>query len=76
MGTDTLNKEALVKKCAMLDETIDELEIEISRTNAMVLEAEMSSMALEQLFQAMTDALWIIREDGVVVKFNQSMLNF
>lgn len=76
MGTDTQDKEALVKKCAMLDETIDELEIEISRTNAMVLEAEMSSMALEQLFQAMTDALWIIREDGVVVKFNRSMLKF
>jgi len=47
----------------------------ISEGNARQLRSEMTSLELEQVFSACTDALWVIREDGVVVRANDAMLD-
>ncbi len=52
----------------------EDLEQAFGATNQKLLYAEMSSMELEQVFRACTDALWVIREDGVVVRANDAML--
>jgi diguanylate cyclase (GGDEF)-like protein/PAS domain S-box-containing protein len=60
--------------CQQLQNTQATLEQVIGDNNAMLLRAEMSSMELEQVFSACTDALWVIREDGIVVRANPAML--
>jgi diguanylate cyclase (GGDEF)-like protein/PAS domain S-box-containing protein len=50
------------------------LEQAVGETNNHLLHAEMSSMELEQVFQACTDAMWVVREDAVVVRVNAAML--
>lgn len=67
------NKE-LRKACLSLQEMQDALETAYSEANTKVLRAEMSSLELEQVFQACTDALWVVREDAIVVRANEAML--
>jgi diguanylate cyclase (GGDEF)-like protein/PAS domain S-box-containing protein len=62
-------------RCQQLQSTQEALEQVIGDSNAKQLRAEMSSMELEQVFSACTDALWVIREDGIVVRANQAMLD-
>jgi diguanylate cyclase (GGDEF)-like protein/PAS domain S-box-containing protein len=42
--------------------------------NANILRADMARMELEQIFSSYTDAMWVVREDGVVVRANDAML--
>jgi len=60
--------------CESLEETQASLVQVISESNDKLLRSEMTSMELEQVFSACTDALWVIREDGVVVRANDAML--
>ena len=60
--------------CEDLEATQSALEKVIGEGNAKLLRSEMTSMELEQVFSACTDALWVIREDGVVVRANDAML--
>lgn len=64
----------LKDRCDRLEAIQAALERVIGDGNAKLLRAEMSSMELEQVFAACTDALWVIREDGVVVRANEAML--
>jgi len=50
------------------------MEEAICDSNTKLLHAEMTSLELEQVFSACTDALWVVREDGVVVRANAAML--
>lgn len=50
------------------------LELAIGQANTNLLHAEMSSMELEQVFHACTDALWVVRHDAVVVRANEAMV--
>ncbi len=61
--------------CQQLQSSQEGLEQAIGDTNAKLLRSEMTSMELEQVFSACTDALWVIREDGIVVRANQPMLD-
>ena len=45
----------------------------IGETNANLLRADMARMEFEQIFSAYTDAMWVIREDGVVLRANPAM---
>ena len=60
--------------CDQLKSTQAALEQLIGDSNAKLLHAEMTSFELEQVFSACTDALWVVREDGVVVRANAAML--
>ncbi len=67
-------KESLRQTCEDFQNMQTVLEQSLGETNNHLLTAEMSSMELEQVFQAFTDATWIVREDAVVVKANAAML--
>ncbi len=64
----------LQAQCARLQETQASLEQIIGESNGKLLMAEMTSLELEQVFTACTDALWVVRQDGVVVRANEAML--
>ena len=64
----------LRQTCEDLQNMQESLEQAFGQTNNSLLHAEMSSMELEQVFQACTDAMWVVREDAVVVRVNTAML--
>ena len=66
--------EELKATCANLQSNQSILEQLIGENNAGLLKADMARMELEQIFSAYTDATWVIREDGIVVRANTSML--
>jgi len=45
----------------------------IGDNNISLLRSDMARMELEQIFSAYTDPMWVIREDGVVVRANNAM---
>ena len=57
-----------------LIETRKALETAIAESNNKQLHAEMVSMELEQVFLAVTDALWVLNDDGIVIRANAAML--
>lgn len=64
----------LKASCAHLEAIQAAMEAAICDSNTKLLHAEMTSLELEQVFSACTDALWVVREDGVVVRANGAML--
>jgi len=64
----------LKASCTHLEALRAAMEEAICDSNTKLLHAEMSSLELEQVFSACTDALWVVREDGVVVRANAAML--
>ncbi|OHB28714.1 MAG: hypothetical protein A2X84_06400 [Desulfuromonadaceae bacterium GWC2_58_13] len=64
----------LRETCQDLENMQRVLEQAVGVNNSNLLHAEMSSMELEQVFQACTDAMWVVREDAVVVRVNAAML--
>ncbi len=64
----------LQQRCKTLKETQSALETVISESNNKQLHAEMLSMELEQIFWAVTDALWVLNDDGIVIRANEAML--
>nr|WP_320116623.1 diguanylate cyclase [uncultured Desulfuromonas sp.] len=62
------------EKCLELREMTTALEDYISRTNEQLLKSEMSDMELEQIFSACADPMMVIRDDGIIVRANRSML--
>jgi len=67
-------KRQLQSACAQLEKMQTILEDAICEGNAKLLQAEMTGMELEQVFAACTDAMWVVREDGIVVRANEAML--
>ncbi|PLX81768.1 MAG: hypothetical protein C0617_16090 [Desulfuromonas sp.] len=68
--------EELRLACEDAQDSLVGLEQAYGESNAKILRAEMSSMELEQVVQACTDPLWVIREDHIVVRANRAMLAF
>jgi len=66
----------LRQTCEDLENMQRVLEQVIGESNSNLLHAEMSSMELEQIFHACTDAMWVVREDSMVLRANAAMLNF
>ena len=64
----------LKENCDRLEAIQSALERVIGDSNNKLLRAEMISLELEQVFSACTDALWVVREDGVVIRANEAML--
>ncbi len=66
---------ALKNQCEELQELESHLEQIVGDDNAKLLRAEMTSLELEQVFSACTDALWVICENGTVIRANEAMLD-
>ncbi|MEZ4598281.1 MAG: diguanylate cyclase [Syntrophotaleaceae bacterium] len=62
--------------CENLQATQDALEHVIGTANHKLLAAEMLSMELEQVFYSCADPTWVVRQDGIVVRANEAMLQF
>ncbi len=58
-----------------LSQTQKALELVIAESNNRQLQAEMAGMELEQIFLAVTDAIWVISDEGIVARANEAMLN-
>ena len=67
------NRELLLN-CKNLEVVQSALELAIAENNSKQLQAEMISMELEQIFLAVTDALWVISDEGIVIRANEAML--
>lgn len=60
---------ALRKEVAALEEALGDC-------NRKLMRADLLSMELEQVFDSSTDPMWVVREDGVVVRANRAMVDF
>ncbi len=50
------------------------LEVAIAEFGNKQLQAEIECLELEQIFSSVSDAMWAIREDGIVIRANDAML--
>jgi diguanylate cyclase (GGDEF)-like protein/PAS domain S-box-containing protein len=66
----------LAENCESLYAMQNALEQVIGDSNQKLLAAEMVSMELEQVFSSCADAIWVIRQDGIVVRANEAMCQF
>ena len=73
---DLLKKEneKLKQACEYLRGERDALEMAIAEAGNKQLRAEISSMELEQIFLAVSDAMWAVRDDGTIIRANEAML--
>lgn len=66
----------LAENCETLSAMQNALEQVIGDSNQKLLAAEMVAMELEQIFTSCADAIWVVRQDGIVVRANEAMLRF
>jgi diguanylate cyclase (GGDEF)-like protein/PAS domain S-box-containing protein len=68
---------ALAKKLESAKSSIAELntllESSMARSNALVLDSEVSSLMLEEIFNASHDAIWVLDRDLTIVRVNKRM---
>ena len=57
-----------------LQQTLSSYENIIGENNTSLLKADMARMELEQIFSAYTDPMWVLQEDGSVIRANNAML--
>jgi len=60
--------------CNRLSESQKTLEELIATANHKQLAIEMQSIELEQIFSSCPDPIWVVRQDGIVVRANSAML--
>ena len=73
---DQLKKEneELKQTCDNLRGEREALEMVIAEAGNKQLRAEIISMELEQIFLAVSDAMWAVRDDGTIIRANEAML--
>jgi diguanylate cyclase (GGDEF)-like protein len=67
--------EELKQTCKNLQNERESLEMVIAEAGNKQLQAEIACMELEQIFLAVSDAMWAVQEDGTVIRANEAMLN-
>lgn len=65
---------ALRENCEKLQHVQSSYEGAISKGNQRLLRSDLALMELEQIFSRYTDAMWVVREDGIVLRANDAML--
>lgn len=68
-------KRRLVGACKNMRAMKTALEEALTACNRKLMQADLLNMELEQIFNNSTDPMWVIREDGVVVRVNTAMLD-
>ena len=73
---DQLKKEneELKQACENLRGEREALEMVIAEAGNKQLRAEIDCMELEQIFLAVSDAMWAVRDDGTIIRANEAML--
>lgn len=66
--------QTLRDSCEKLQQAQSSYEQILGDNNANLLRTDMAQMELEQIFSAYTDATWVVREDGIVLRANDAML--
>ena len=66
--------EQLKNDCDSQKSSLEALEEMFAETSKKQLQAEISCMELEHIFASVTDAIWVIRDDGIIVRANDAML--
>lgn len=85
MATDssTLNSqhELLLKENEQLKKSINDLHQEQQSIEALIvdannkqLQAEINAMELEEIFSSVSDPMWSLRDDGIIIRANEAML--
>lgn len=64
----------LRQRCENFELTQSALEQVVAESGRRQLHAEMTSMAFEQAFEKVTDAMWVLSDEGIVVRANDAML--
>ena len=67
--------EQLKNDCEAQRGSLEALEYMFAEANKKQLHAELSCMELEHIFASVTDAIWVIREDGIIIRANDAMLD-
>ncbi len=67
--------EDLKKDCATHLSSMEALEHMFAEVSQKQLYAEINCMELEHIFASVTDAIWVIRDDGIIIRANQAMLD-
>ncbi len=62
--------------CDNLMATVETLETTIAEAGGKQLQAEIDNLQLLQIFSAATDPIWVIQDDGIVIRANDAMLAF
>lgn len=65
---------ALQQENENLQQSLASYEQIIGENNASLLRSDMARMELEQIFSSYSDPMWVIREDGIVIRANNAML--
>lgn len=65
---------ALLEKCDALEEVQQQIENLLAEGNHNLVRADLLGMELEQVFSKCADAMWVVRQDGTVVRANSVML--
>lgn len=71
-----LENKSLAEDCKRLAATQNTLEEIVATATQKQLIVEMQSMELEQIFSSCADPIWVVRQDGIVVRANSAMLRF
>lgn len=70
-----LENEELKQTCKNLQYERESLEMVIAEAGNKQLRAEIDCMELEQIFLAVSDAMWAVQDDGTIIRANEAMLN-
>ncbi|MDA3902990.1 MAG: sensor domain-containing diguanylate cyclase [Desulfuromusa sp.] len=65
----------LHQRCENFELTQSALEQIVAESGSKQLHAEMTSMELEQVFEKVTDAMWVLSDEGIVIRANNAMFN-
>ncbi len=74
--TLTQENDILRSTCDNLMATVEALETTIAEAGGKQLQAEIDNLQLLQIFSAATDPIWVIQDDGLVIRANDAMLDF
>jgi diguanylate cyclase (GGDEF)-like protein/PAS domain S-box-containing protein len=66
--------EELKHTCENLVREREGLEMAIAEAGDRQLRAEIDSLELEQIFASVSDAMWAVRDDGIIIRANRAML--
>lgn len=71
-----LENKSLAENCKRLADNQNTLEEIVATATQKQLNVEMQSLELEQIFSSCADPIWVVRQDGIIVRANGAMLRF
>lgn len=66
--------EKLKQTCENLVNEREAMKMVIAEAGDRQLRAEIGCLELEQIFSSVSDAMWVVRDDGIIIRANRAML--